>query len=96
MLKRSTALLNSAMLALSACQSSTPSQAPASGAAATAAPSSSDAGGSSAEPSSGEASLLTMTRNGGIFPVFHPVRATDNNYALLYLIFDPLVKLASL
>jgi peptide/nickel transport system substrate-binding protein len=36
-----------------------------------------------------------MTRNGGIFPVFHPVRATDNNYALLYLIFDPLVKLAS-
>jgi peptide/nickel transport system substrate-binding protein len=43
----------------------------------------------------GEESILTMTRDGGIFPVFHPVRATDNNYALLYLIFDPLVEIES-
>lgn len=49
----------------------------------------------SAPPPDGPETVLTMTRDGGIFPAFHPVRATDNNYALLYTIFDPLVELAS-
>jgi peptide/nickel transport system substrate-binding protein len=50
---------------------------------------------SEAPTDGGEETILTMTRDGGIFPVFHPVRATDNNYSLLYLIFDTLVEIES-
>ena len=38
---------------------------------------------------------LRVTRDGPIFPVFHPVRATDNTYPLLYLIYSNLVHLES-
>ncbi len=38
---------------------------------------------------------LSVTRVGPIFPVFHPVRATDNTYPLLYLIYSNLVHLKS-
>ncbi|MGC4153550.1 MAG: ABC transporter substrate-binding protein [Propionicimonas sp.] len=43
---------------------------------------------------SGGDSTIRVTRDGPIVPVFHPIRATDNTYPLLYLIYDPLVTLA--
>lgn len=45
--------------------------------------------------SSSSGSTIRVTRDGPIVPVFHPVRATDNTYPLLYLIFDPLVSIAA-
>lgn len=39
-------------------------------------------------------STIRVTRDGPIVPVFHPIRATDNTYPLMYLIYDPLVTLA--
>lgn len=42
-----------------------------------------------------EAATLRVTRDGPIFPVFHPVRATDNTYPLLYMIYSNLVHLES-
>lgn len=48
-------------------------------------------GGSSS--SDGSSTTLRVTRDGPIFPVFHPARATDNTYPLLYLIYDNLVHL---
>ena len=47
--------------------------------------------GSAPAPEGG--STLRVTRDGPIFPVFHPVRAADNTYPLLYLIYDNLVQL---
>lgn len=41
----------------------------------------------------GSDTTIRVTRDGPIFPVFHPARATDNTYPLLYLIYDPLVTL---
>jgi peptide/nickel transport system substrate-binding protein len=35
-----------------------------------------------------------VTRDGPLEPIFHPVMATDNTFALMYLIYDPLVSLA--
>lgn len=49
--------------------------------------------GCAGEPSGGGSSIR-VTRDGPIVPVFHPIRATDNTYPLLYLIYDPLVTLA--
>jgi peptide/nickel transport system substrate-binding protein len=43
----------------------------------------------------GEAATLRVTRDGPIFPVFHPVRATDNTYPILYMIYSNLVHLES-
>ena len=41
----------------------------------------------------GEAATLRVTRDGPIFPVFHPVRATDNTYPILYMLYSNLVHL---
>lgn len=41
-----------------------------------------------------EAASLRVTRDGPIFPVFHPVRATDNTYPILYMLYSNLVHLA--
>lgn len=40
-----------------------------------------------------EAATLRVTRDGPIFPVFHPVRATDNTYPILYMLYSNLVHL---
>lgn len=49
-----------------------------------------------AGPTTSEAgATIRVTRDGPIVPVFHPARATDNTYPLLYLVYDPLVGLAS-
>jgi len=42
-----------------------------------------------------ETTTLRVTRDGPIFPVFHPVRATDNTYPILYMIYSNLVHLES-
>lgn len=44
--------------------------------------------------SGSEGSTIRVTRDGPIVPVFHPARATDNTYPIVYLIYDPLVTLA--
>jgi len=40
-------------------------------------------------------STIRVTRDGPIVPVFHPARATDNTYPLMYLIYDTLVSVGS-
>ncbi|WP_344301546.1 ABC transporter substrate-binding protein [Nocardioides bigeumensis] len=54
-------------------------------------------GGDSSDGGGGDGgdTTLRVTRDGPIFPVFHPVRATDNTYPLLYLIYSNLVHLES-
>ena len=42
----------------------------------------------------GAASVLNVTRDGPTEPIFAPVMATDDTFALMYLIYDPLVGLA--
>lgn len=75
----------STVLLLAACQS--------------AAPSGSVAPGNSTAPSSGSesgapaSSSVSMTRFAEFAPVFHPVEAQSNQYALFYLLFDTLVTL---
>lgn len=54
----------------------------------------SSSGGGGQTDGQKESSTLRVTRVGPIFPVFHPVRATDNTYPLLYLIYSNLVHLA--
>lgn len=48
-------------------------------------------------PTEGESgdNTIRVTRDGPIVPVFHPAKATDNTYPLVYLIYDPLVGLAA-
>lgn len=40
-----------------------------------------------------QAATLRVARDGPIFPVFHPVRATDNTYPILYMLYSNLVHL---
>jgi peptide/nickel transport system substrate-binding protein len=40
------------------------------------------------------AGTLNVTRDGPLEPIFDPVMATDNTFALMYLIYDPLISIA--
>ena len=51
--------------------------------------------GSSSSSSSSSDSTIRVTRDGPIVPIFHPIKATDNTYPLMYLIYDPLVSIAA-
>lgn len=44
--------------------------------------------------SGANATALTVTRDGPLEPIFDPVMATDNTFALMYLIYDPLIAIA--
>lgn len=46
----------------------------------------------SGEPAEPTSDSVTIAREGAVFPVFHPVRAQDNTYPILYMVYSNLVR----